>query len=603
MVACCSSNGRSYRRQNGRGKDDKEGTGGTSVKASSALAAFGASGRGGNAALAAFGGGLQTQKTTQDPLLEHPDRIEIYISNTEAVAGRKRHKDRSHAKEEAPNTAQFNWDKRKREKKKREKQMNEMKKRLLKKKSNSRKFSMSELQAELKREEEEEHKLSLKKKKHRRRKKKQDLNRDITVFDKFVATAVTVLYLLYPTVTKSAFKLVACQTVGRNRYLQMDLDLQCWDSVHIPWVIGLFFPALWAYVIGLPFAAAYYLYKYRKSLDAKIPRFWFGTLFLGFKKRFYFWEVLTAIRKTSVIMVAVFLTGAGTEIQALTGAFVNLIALVGHMHFRPYVRVTSEHETLHQAEMWALLVSFFTLWMGLFFFQEAARGPGALGLTLTIILMTVNIVYIITAFRWFLILKLVDLDVRAAELRSQGMEETNKCSAGYIMRRCLATLVPEYRPKTREAKKLWKMAKSGHSGQKHFINRLLSGAASAAKKRDEKDAAAKAAKAVKMAAFTKVAPVAKTIELEVTSAQKQEDLAETAPTNIVRDMRSLERRVDAIMVRAGMNDAVLKQQLADRHAKMMARTRQRNRIRAAKFKGKVDADVAHVLERLPRFMQ
>ena len=38
---------------------------------------------------------------------------------------------------------------------------------------------------------------------------------------------------------------------------------------------------------------------------------------------------------------------------------------------------------------------------------------------------------------------------------------------------------------------------------------------------------------------------------------------------------------------AGMNEALLKKQMADRHARMMARTRQRNRIRAAKFKVKL----------------
>ena len=48
-----------------------------------------------------------------------------------------------------------------------------------------------------------------------------DYDREITIGDKFIATAVTVLYLLYPTVTRSTFKLVACQTVGVNRYLQM----------------------------------------------------------------------------------------------------------------------------------------------------------------------------------------------------------------------------------------------------------------------------------------------------------------------------------------------------------------------------------------------
>ena len=54
----------------------------------------------------------------------------------------------------------------------------------------------------------------------------------------------------------------------------------------------------------------------------------------------------------------------------------------------------------------------------------------------------------------------------------------------------------------------------------------------------------------------------------------------------MESMRSLERRVDMLVLRSGMNDALLRQQLADRHVKMMARVAG-IQIRAAKFKGKV----------------
>ena len=91
------------------------------------------------------------------------------------------------------------------------------------------------------------------------------------------------------------------------------------------------------------------MHKNRNHLHHRIPRFHFGTLFLGFRHDYYYWEVVTAARKTTIIMIAVFLTGAGTEIQALTALIVNLIALVLHMNFSPYIQVTTEHNTLHNA--------------------------------------------------------------------------------------------------------------------------------------------------------------------------------------------------------------------------------------------------------------
>jgi len=275
------------------------------------------------------------------------------------------------------------------------------------------------------------------------KKKSANLNRRIGYRDKFIATVVTCLYLLYPTLTRSTFKLVACQTVGCNRYLQMDLDLECWDEVHIPWVILLFIPALTLYVLGLPLGAFYFLHKHRFNLDDKIPRFHFGILYLGFRPECYYWEVLTAFRKTTIICVAVFLTAAGTEVQALLGSFINLVALLLHMNFRPYVRVTEDHDTLQSAEMWALVVSFTTLWMGLFFFQESVSNDKPFTLFLTVVLLIANTVYVLVAFRWFLIIKLVDLEARDEELAREGMDR-KKGEIGWYMERALKRLVPEW---------------------------------------------------------------------------------------------------------------------------------------------------------------
>ena len=82
----------------------------------------------------------------------------------------------------------------------------------------------------------------------------------------------------------------------------------------------------------------------------------------------------------------------------------------------------------------------------------------------------------------------------------------------------------------------------------------------------------------------------------VLATAEQQALVDTAPTKILQDLRSLEQRVDAMVFNAGVNDALLRQQLAERHAKMQARMEKRNGIRMTKFKGKLNADVAHVMD-------
>lgn len=69
-------------------------------------------------------------------------------------------------------------------------------------------------------------------------------------FDKFVATIITLMYLCYPVLIKSTFQLVACMPIGKNSYLQRDLNIRCWDTdengklvgVHAMFVLYLFIP-------------------------------------------------------------------------------------------------------------------------------------------------------------------------------------------------------------------------------------------------------------------------------------------------------------------------------------------------------------------------
>ena len=180
----------------------------------------------------------------------------------------------------------------------------------------------------------------------------------ISTFDKFVATMVTMLYLLYPTVTKSTFQLVACQQVGGRSYLQMDLDIPCFEEVHMRWVMNLFLPAAFLGVFGLPFMTLVALVPRRHSLHDRWTRFRFGVLYTGYTDGCFYWETVIAARKAFVIMVSVFMTTAGAEAQALCCMMIVMGGTVFHLLFRPMQKVTEEHNTLFWTEFWGLQVAF-----------------------------------------------------------------------------------------------------------------------------------------------------------------------------------------------------------------------------------------------------
>ena len=265
---------------------------------------------------------------------------------------------------------------------------------------------------------------------------------DISTWDKFIATMVSVIYLLYPTVTRGTFTIVACQRVGSRMYLQMDLDIQCWEETHVFWVLHLFLPCFFCYVIGLPLLSYLILRRKKHDLVNRFTRFRYGVLYTGYTDECYYWEVIIATRKAAVVGVSVFLTGAGAQSQALCAMMIVIFALTGHLLWRPYVPVTEEHNTLFWSEFWGLQTAFATFWTGLFFFQTVAEDPVVQG-CFTVEVLTVNFLYILMAMRWYMILKLMDLEDMVSTKKLQGFDEEDLYFANRT-KACLRKFFPEW---------------------------------------------------------------------------------------------------------------------------------------------------------------
>ena len=273
--------------------------------------------------------------------------------------------------------------------------------------------------------------------------------RSIRTWDKFIATLVTMLYLLYPTVTRGTFQLVACQRVGGRMYLQMDLDIACYEPAHLFWVLNLFVPCALGYVIGLPLVTLMILIPRRHDLNNRFTKFRFGVLYTGYTEKCYYWESVIAARKATVITVSVFLTQAGPESQALCGMMIIMVGTVLHLFMKPFAQVTADHNTLFWTEFWGLQTAFITFWTGLFFFQDVAQDPD-IQLFFTIELLTVNFVFLLVAVRWFFILKLMDLDDMISTKQLQGYSGDDLRSE-ICMKRALSRFFPEWQ----YVKNLW----------------------------------------------------------------------------------------------------------------------------------------------------
>ena len=274
-------------------------------------------------------------------------------------------------------------------------------------------------------------------------------------FDKFVATNVTLMYLCYPVLIKSTFQLVACMPIGKNMYLQMDLNVPCYVGQHLFFTLNLFLPAFICWVVGLPLVGFFIMKRNRHKLYERNMKFRYGTLYTGYTLQCYYWECVISIRKCFVLATSVFLTTAGAESQALCGMMICMISLILHLNWKPFIKVAKGRHTLFWAEFWALFVAFLTFWTGLFFFQDVASS-GPLQMFFTVELISVNSFFCLMALRWFLILKLMDTQdlIMTRELQGAQEEELkgNRSTVSWLQQ-----LVPEWRHVSHLwAKKAWK---------------------------------------------------------------------------------------------------------------------------------------------------
>jgi hypothetical protein len=231
--------------------------------------------------------------------------------------------------------------------------------------------------------------------------------------DKIVATVVTMLYLLYPTLCSSAFSILACQPVGHTKtYLQQDLEVECYAQEHTYWVAGLGAPAVLLLAFGIPVITFYLLRSRRHDLHSHKTRFRFSIIMIGYTDEAYYWECVVAVRKLSVAAIGVFMLQLDIAVQSLTAEVVVVAMLVMHIAKRPYIEVTPQHDTLHNAETAALTVSFLTLGCGMEM-HEKLEDPVAQQVVLilcTTLVVVCNIIFICISIFWWLELKKMDLE-------------------------------------------------------------------------------------------------------------------------------------------------------------------------------------------------
>jgi len=200
--------------------------------------------------------------------------------------------------------------------------------------------------------------------------------------DKFYCSAMTILFLLYPTLVKKSFMLFSSRKIGYSRFWKYDYDILMISSIHQKWMYFLGVPMLFGYAVGFPVLAAAFIRRMRAQSKLRDPstKMKYGMLYHGYRGEMAEWEAAISLRKVAIIAVTVFTDVV--DLQVFLVVFVLSIFVLFHIFARPY-----EDDQLQLMELQSLFVSIITMYFGLLFFKEWVTDIARLVLTIFLIII------------------------------------------------------------------------------------------------------------------------------------------------------------------------------------------------------------------------
>jgi hypothetical protein len=236
-----------------------------------------------------------------------------------------------------------------------------------------------------------------------------------------ILSIVLMLFLCYPTLVEMTLTMLKCVQVGEKRYLMASLEEACFEGRHATYTLFLTIPQLLLVVIGLPVLAGSIIVRNGKKFNRYDFRMRYGLLYLGYREKRAWWEIVIAFRKVAIVMIATFGAMVGVDLQAFLALFVIFCSIMIHLIGKPFDVSQEQFLLLHQLEFCALALCWFTFWGGLLFYLGQEK-PGvvseAVTITVSILIVAANLIFLI--FSCYEFMKEFVKDYKKKEVRRKS---------------------------------------------------------------------------------------------------------------------------------------------------------------------------------------
>ncbi|KAL4456499.1 hypothetical protein ABPG74_000606 [Tetrahymena malaccensis] len=131
----------------------------------------------------------------------------------------------------------------------------------------------------------------------------------IDIFIRYLQTAAIFIYFyFYPMIITLTSRSINCITIGDKKYLDLDLNVQCYDkNQHKPYIFLYSIPAIFIWSVLIPLFLFYKIYDAKSKKKSIIKQIKYSFLFAGYKEQYYYWEFWKLFYKTTLILISVLL--------------------------------------------------------------------------------------------------------------------------------------------------------------------------------------------------------------------------------------------------------------------------------------------------------
>ncbi|CDW79545.1 UNKNOWN [Stylonychia lemnae] len=184
----------------------------------------------------------------------------------------------------------------------------------------------------------------------------------VEVGGKIMSSLVILLFLVHPSLVTFSFNDFKCKEVDGQLRVYDDLEIICWSPEHTFYSYFVALPCIIVWGLGIPFFALVILIKQRMKLENFDTRQKYGFLYRGYRKEYFYWEIVIMYRKILIIFTSVFVSNFGIIAQALIIFFALIVFLMINFKKQPFnTQILNDLETL------SLITSMITIYCGIFF--------------------------------------------------------------------------------------------------------------------------------------------------------------------------------------------------------------------------------------------